>query len=56
MEDRHISEVALMGRGIFMLTVECASNLVSHSPISMDGKMLSFVARYSGFRASDFDS
>lgn len=59
LEDSHITEVALMGKGIFMLklsTMECASNLKAHSPITVDGKILSFVAWYRGFRSSDFDT
>ena len=59
-EDSHITKVALMGRGIFMLklfTMECMSNLMGHPPIyAVDGKILSFVPRYRGFKASDFDA
>ena len=59
LEDNHIIDVALMGRGIVMLKlsiVECTSNLVAHSPIVVDGNILSFILWYRGFRALDFDT
>ena len=55
LEDSHISEVALMGRGLS--TVEGTSNLVALSPIvTVDGKIMSFIPWYRGFKASDFDT
>ena len=59
LEDSHITEMALMGRGIFMLklsTVEYASNLVAHSPIVNNGKIRSFVSWYREFKALDLDT
>lgn len=59
LEDSHIVEVALMGQGTFMLrlsVVEQVSNLVAHSPITIDGKIISLVPWSRGFRATDSDT
>ena len=48
-----------MGRGTFMLTLsamEKVSSLVTNSHIAMDGKIITLVPWYRGFRASHFDA
>ena len=47
-----------MGRGTIMLkfsTMEKASNLVTNSPIVVDGKIIILILWHRGFRASNFD-
>ena len=59
LDDSHIEEVALMGRGTFWLklsTERAASKLVSSSPTAVDGKIIMIVPWYRGFSAADFDA
>ena len=58
LEDSHIEEVALMGHGIFWLKLSSAkatSDLISRSPISVDGRIILLVPWYRGFSTAEFD-
>ena len=48
-----------MGRGIFWLKLsseKATSDLISRSPISVDGRIILMVPWYRGFSAADFDA
>ena len=52
LEDSHIEEVALMGRGIFWLKLSSAkatSDLINRFPISVDGRIILLVPWYRDF-------
>ena len=59
LEDSHIEEVALMGRGIFWLKLsleKATSDLISQSPTSVGGRIILMVPWYRGFNVADFDT
>ena len=59
LEDSHIEEVTLMGRGIFWLKLSdprSMNALIASSPIAVDGRIISLVPWYRGFSASDFET
>ena len=59
LEDNHIEEVALMGRGIFWLklsSARAASDMVRRSPTSVGDKIILMVPSYRGFSTADFDA
>ena len=58
LEDSHIEDVTLMGRGIFWLKLfnpRATRAFIDSSPIEVDGKIINLVSWYRGFSASDFD-
>ena len=59
LEDSHIEDVALMGRGIVwprLSDLRSTSALIGSSPIAVDGKIITLVLWCKGFSASDFDT